>query len=118
MAAVQGVIVTRFCMILAAAFLCAGTVAHAQDVRGVEVCTAEKDMNRRTSCLQSNVQFLQGALDRVTRDAQDKLAVASREIAAQKAGLAAQGADIATLKDSLAKMQAQLDELKKAKPAK
>jgi hypothetical protein len=38
--------------------------ANAQDVRGLEVCTAEKDMARRTSCLQANVEFLQQALTR------------------------------------------------------
>ena len=91
---------------------------HAQDVRGLEVCTAEKDMVRRTSCLQANVQFLQGALDKAARDAGDKLAAANRELAAQKAEHTAQKADIAALKDSLAKMQVQIDELKKAKPAK
>ena len=69
-------------------------LVHAQDVRGLEVCTAEKDMVRRTSCLQANVQFLQGALDKATRDGQDKLAAANRELAAQKAEHAAQKADI------------------------
>jgi septal ring factor EnvC (AmiA/AmiB activator) len=80
--------------------------AHAQDIRGLEVCTAEKDMTRRTSCLQANVQFLQGALDKVSREATDRLAAANREIAAQKA-------DIAALKEALAKMQADLSQLKK-----
>ncbi len=109
--AVPGAIAT---MLVCAA---AGPVG-AQDVRGLEVCTAEKDMTRRTSCLQANVQFLQGALDKAARDASDKLATANREIAAQKATLAAQQADIAALKDALAKAQADIAELKKAKPAK
>ncbi len=60
--------------------------------------TAEKDMVRRTSCLQANVQFLQGALDKAARDTQDKLAAANRELAAQRAEHAAQKADIAALK--------------------
>ncbi len=94
-----------------AALLAFAAPLGAQDIRGIEVCTAEKDMNRRTSCLQSNVQFLQGALDKATRDAQAGAAAAGREIAAQKN-------DIAGLKESLAKMQAQLDELKKARAAK
>jgi hypothetical protein len=59
--------------------------AAAQDVRGLEVCTAEKAMERRTSCLQSNVQFLQQALSKATREAADRLSAANREIAAQKA---------------------------------
>ena len=33
--------------------------AAAQDVPGIEICTVEKTMERRTSCLQSNVDFLQ-----------------------------------------------------------
>ena len=32
---------------------------RAQDVPGIEICTVEKTMERRTSCLQSNVDFLQ-----------------------------------------------------------
>jgi septal ring factor EnvC (AmiA/AmiB activator) len=91
---------------------------RAQDIRGLEVCTAEKDMARRTGCLQANVQFLQAALDKATRDAQEKISAAYREIAAQKTELAAQKADIAALKDALAKAQADLAELKKARPAK
>src|SRR5437773_361986 len=34
-------------------------IVHAQDVPGIEICTVEKTMERRTSCLQSNVDFLQ-----------------------------------------------------------
>ena len=34
-------------------------VARAQDVPGIEICTVEKTMERRTSCLQSNVELLQ-----------------------------------------------------------
>ena len=36
--------------------------ALAQDVPGIEICTVEKTMERRTSCLQSNVNFLQTSL--------------------------------------------------------
>jgi septal ring factor EnvC (AmiA/AmiB activator) len=83
--------------------------ALAQDIRGLEVCTAEKAMDRRTSCLQSNVEFLHQALDKQRRDLQGKLDAASREAAAQKAELAA-------LKTELAKLQQDMVELKKAKP--
>ena len=103
---------------LTALMFCLSVSSHAQDIRGLEVCTAEKDMARRTGCLQANVQFLQAALDKATRDANDKLAAANREIAAQKTELAVQKTDIAALKDALAKVQAELAELKKAKPAK
>src|SRR6516225_11163010 len=32
---------------------------RAQDIPGIEICTVEKTMERRTSCLQSNVEFLE-----------------------------------------------------------
>ena len=85
--------------------------AMAQDIRGLEICTAEKAMDRRTSCLQSNVEFLQQALAKQTRDMQAKLADANRELAAHKAELAA-------LKTALAKLQQELADLKKPKPEK
>jgi septal ring factor EnvC (AmiA/AmiB activator) len=85
--------------------------ALAQDIRGLEVCTAEKAMDRRTSCLQSNVEFLQQELAKQTRAMQGKLAEANRELAAQKAELAA-------LKAALIKLQLELVELKKSKPDK
>ena len=85
--------------------------AMAQDIRGLEICTAEKAMERRTSCLQSNVEFLQQALVKQTRDIQAKLVDANREIAAHKAELAA-------LKTALAKLQQELADLKKVKPEK
>ena len=85
--------------------------AVAQDIRGLEICTAEKAMDRRTSCLQSNVEFLQQALAKQTRDMQARLADANREIAAHKAELAA-------LKAALAKFQQELADLKKPKPEK
>lgn len=57
----------------------AGT-AHAQDVPGIEICTVEKTMERRTSCLQSNVDFLQKTINKLTSDHQQKLDAASRQI--------------------------------------
>ncbi len=85
--------------------------AVSQDIRGLEICTAEKAMDRRTSCLQSNVEFLQQALAKQTRDMQARLADANREIAAHKA-------ELATLKAALAKFQQELADLKKSKPEK
>jgi prefoldin subunit 5 len=62
--------------------------AAAQDVRGLEVCTAEKTMERRTSCLQSNVDFLQKTITRLTLDHQQKIDAANRQIEALKATVA------------------------------
>ena len=85
--------------------------ALAQDIRGLEICTAEKAMDRRTSCLQSNVEFLQQELAKQTQAMQAKLAEVSREIALQKAELVA-------LKAALAKLQLELADMKKLKPDK
>src|SRR5512143_1891388 len=50
---------------------------HAQDVPGIEICTVEKTMERRTSCLQSNVDFLQKTISKLTSDQQQKLDAAN-----------------------------------------
>jgi hypothetical protein len=85
--------------------------AGAQDVRGLEVCTAEKQMERRTGCLQSNVEFLQQALAKLTRETQDKFAAAGRDLAAART-------EIATLKAAMTKLSNELTDLKaKAEPA-
>jgi TolA-binding protein len=57
---------------------------HAQDVPGIEICTVEKTMERRTSCLQSNVDFLQKTITKLTTDHQQKLDAANRQIEALK----------------------------------
>jgi hypothetical protein len=83
--------------------------AYSQDIRGMEVCTAEKEMGRRTSCPQANAEFLQQELGKQTRMSQAELAAANRDIVVLKA-------DVAALKAALAKTQGELAELKKAKP--
>jgi len=94
--------------------------SRAQDVPGIEICTVEKTMERRTSCLQSNVDFLQKTITKLGLDHQQKLDAANRQIeglkstvaslqkivddlqAAQKkaAGDANKKADVPTAKDS------------------
>jgi septal ring factor EnvC (AmiA/AmiB activator) len=98
----------RRALFLILGFVAITATAAAQDIRGLEVCTAEKAMDRRTSCLQSNVEFLHQALDKQRRDLQGKLDAEGREAAAQKA-------EIAALKAALAKLQQELAELKKSK---
>jgi hypothetical protein len=61
---------------------------HAQDVPGIEICTVEKTMERRTSCLQSNVDFLQKTIAKLAADHQQKLDAANRQIEGLKAGVA------------------------------
>jgi hypothetical protein len=58
--------------------------ARAQDVPGIEICTVEKTMERRTSCLQSNIDFLQKTITKLTIDHQQKLDAANRQIEALK----------------------------------
>jgi septal ring factor EnvC (AmiA/AmiB activator) len=77
----------------------------AQDIRGLEVCTAEKQMERRTGCLQANVELLQQALTRLSRETQDKIAAAGRDLAAARA-------EIAALKSALAKLDSELAQMK------
>jgi uncharacterized protein HemX len=64
-------------------------VAHAQDVPGIEICTVEKTLERRTSCLQSNVDFLQKTITRLGLEHQQKLEATNRQIEALKASIAA-----------------------------
>src|SRR6266705_6089328 len=61
--------------------------ARAQDVPGIEICTVEKTMERRTSCLQSNVDFLQKTILKLSADHQQKLDAANRQIDGLKAAM-------------------------------
>jgi TolA-binding protein len=81
-------------------FALGATLVHAQDVPGIEICTAEKTMERRTSCLQSNIEFLQKTIAKLALDHQQKLDAANRQIDA--------------LKVSVIALQKGIDELKAA----
>ncbi|CCD88873.1 conserved exported protein of unknown function [Bradyrhizobium sp. ORS 285] len=67
-------------------------------------------MDRRTSCLQSNIDFLQKTISKQSLDQQQKLDAANRQIQALRAALIAQQGVIDELKASQAKLA---DELKK-----
>jgi hypothetical protein len=84
--------------------------ALAQDIPGIELCTREQRMDRRTGCLQSNVEYLQQLIAKNSLDAQQRLAAANREIAAQKDQLAAANREIAALKDALAELRTRADQ--------
>jgi prophage DNA circulation protein len=60
----------------------------AQDVPGIEICTVEKTMERRTSCLQSNVDFLQKTITKLSADHAQKLDAANRQIDGLKSSVA------------------------------
>ena len=91
---------------------------RAQDIPGIEICTVEKTMERRTSCLQSNVEFLQRTVTKLASDYQLKLDAANRQIEALKAAAVSLQKTIADLQMSQKQM---IDDLKKkadASPAK
>jgi hypothetical protein len=79
-------IVTVAAAPLAALMLIPPTL-RAQDVPGIEICTVEKTMERRTSCLQSNVDFLQKTITKLTADHQQKLDAANRQIDGLKSAM-------------------------------
>jgi hypothetical protein len=80
--------------------------AAAQDIRGMERCTAETRMDRRTGCLQANVEFLQQALIKLARETQDKIAASDRDLAAARAEIAALKSTMEKLNGELAQMKA------------
>ena len=97
----------------AAIILLALTSPHAtaQDIPGLEGCMAEKQMERRTGCLQSNDDFLQRALSKLTRDMQARIAASGRDLAAAQA-------EIAALKSAMEKLNGELAQMKvKIEPA-
>ena len=83
--------------------------AAAQDIRGVEVCTAEKQMERRTGCLQANVEFLQQALNKLARETQEKIAAADRDLTAARAEISALKSAVEKLNNDLSHMKAKAD---------
>jgi uncharacterized protein HemX len=76
------------------------TRAAAQDVPGIEICTVEKTMERRTSCLQSNINFLQRSATQAALDQQKKLDSANRAIEALQAQVLLLQSAVAALKKS------------------
>src|SRR5262245_25768838 len=88
-----------------------GGLVLAQDIAGIEDCTKTSGLDKRTGCLQSNVNFLQQLVTKTTLEARQRLNAANAEIAALKN-------EIATLKAAVASLQAGIEQLKAApKPA-
>jgi cell division protein FtsB len=83
--------------------------AIGQDIRGMEVCTAEKQMERRTSCLQADVEYLQQALLKLDREMHDKSAAADRDLEEARAEIAALKSKIAQLDSALAQIKAKAE---------
>jgi hypothetical protein len=90
----------------------ASASARAQDVPGIEICTVEKTMERRTSCLQSNVDFLQKTIAKLGADHQQKLDAANRQIEGLKSAVAS----LQKIVDDLQAAQKKAAEDQKKKP--
>jgi peptidoglycan hydrolase CwlO-like protein len=95
--------------ILAVILLVVVDQASAQDVQGIELCTRETRMDRRTGCLQSNIEYLQKLIVGNAAEAQRKLNAAASEISALKGA-------IANLQATVEKLQATVDKLQASKP--
>jgi hypothetical protein len=105
-------------MVVASLALISGVLtsgsAAAQDVPGIEICTVEKTMERRTSCLQSNVDFLQKTITKLAIDHQQKLDAAKAQIE----GLKSTVAGLQKIVDDLQSAQKKDKEQKAMPPAK
>lgn len=91
---------------------------RAQDVPGIEICTVEKTMERRASCLQSNVDFLQKTITKLNLDHQQKLDAANRQIDALKTSLAGLQKTLLDLQAAQTKIAEDLKKKQDAPPAK
>ena len=93
----------RFATLLLLALMSSRVMA--QDIPGLENCMAEKQMERRTGCFQSNDDFLQRSLLKLSRETQARTAALSRDLAAAQA-------EIATLKSAVEKLTSELAQMK------
>ncbi|MBV9562230.1 MAG: hypothetical protein JOY90_17555 [Bradyrhizobium sp.] len=109
-------IAIEIAVVVAALATCAPL--RAQDIPGIEICTVEKTMERRTSCLQSNVEFLQKTLNKVTSDYQQKLNAARVQVEALKSEAAALHKSFDELQAAQSKMAEDIRKKADAPPAK
>src|SRR5260370_24547401 len=89
--------------------------APAQDVPGIEICIVEKTMERRTSCLQSNVDFLHKTIAKLAADHQQKLDAGKAQIESLKGTIAGLQKSVDELQ--AAQKKAVEDQKKKAEPS-
>jgi hypothetical protein len=91
------------------ATLCLGMVllatdlAQAQDIAGIEDCTKASGLDKRTGCLQTNVNLLQQMLMKNALEARQRINAMQNELFALKA--------------TVASLQASLDQLQAAQKA-
>ncbi len=105
------------------AALCLGLIvagldlSAAQDIAGIEDCTKTTGLDKRTGCLQSNVNVLQQLVSKNALDARQRLTAANNEVVALKNETVALKSDIATLKGLVTSLQKSLEELQAAQKA-
>jgi hypothetical protein len=114
----QGTLMLRIPVAACLVMLPLAVPVHAQDVPGIEICTVEKTMERRTSCLQSNVDFLQKTITKLNLDHQQKLDAAGRQIDALKVTVAGLQKTLADLLAAQAKVSDDAKKKQDAPPAK
>jgi hypothetical protein len=99
------ILIRRLITVLSITVVAHVAPAMGQDIRGLEVCTAEKQMDRRTGCLQANVEFLQQALAKLAHDTQDRMTKADHDLARAQA-------EVTELKSTVAKLGTELGQMK------
>src|ERR1043165_3575188 len=104
---VMNVRIANAALVSALLLACLPASVYAQDVPGIEICTVEKTMERRTSCLQSNVDFLQKTITKLALDQQRRIDAANRQIDALKA-------NVASLEKLVEEQKKSIEEVRKA----
>jgi hypothetical protein len=89
-------ITTTFAM---AAVVLGFCIAQAQDIAGMENCTKTNGLNRRTSCLQSNIEYLNKVIAKNAADGDNKLNAAIAEVNALRTMVATLQSDIQQLQN-------------------
>jgi hypothetical protein len=100
-AKLTGATMGRLCYVVMMLWALTSAYATAQDIPGLEVCTAEKQMERRTGCLQSNDEYLQQTLSKLARETQAKLAASQAEIAALKSAMEKLNSEMVQMKSKV-----------------
>src|SRR5262249_53913965 len=91
-------------------------LAAAQDIAGIEDCTKTSGLDKRTGCLQSNVNFLQQLATKNPLDARQRRRAGGAEIAARKTEIAARKAALASQQASVEQLKAALKAAAEKKP--
>jgi hypothetical protein len=84
----------------------AAAAAQAQDIAGIEDCTKTSGLDKRTGCLQSNVNFLQRLVTKNALESLQRLNAANAEIVALKGEVAALKGLVANLQKTVEQLQA------------